>query len=468
MIDGLMGVYYRSPRFLQTIGINAYELNEYWLRKSKEFTNWLKTLRNTEGWKEEKSIEYQNKHLRSIVGYANKYVPFYHRLYKKNNVDISKIKTIDDLEKLPIIKKEDVNKYQNLFFSTKTEKFIMNYTSGTTGKPLAVRISQNLAVLDKANVFRRDLWAGYDGRLTARFVGDSPVKNCNDKTLFRRSYVMKRAIFPTYCLSLEKLPYIFEVLKKLDTRFIQCYPSAGYLLAKFLERNDEHFPLKAILFSSEPMYGFQRELIEERFKTKAFGYYGQAEEIVSALECEKGEYHLTRINGILEIIKDGKKALSGEKGFTVATSLHNYAMPLIRYALNDYTGYKDKRCKCGRTSSLIYSVETKLEDFIITPAGQIISPSILTFPLKHVQNVVESQIIQKTIDKVIIRIVRGENYTSSDELALLNSIKQLLGKEISLKVEYVEKIHYTKNHKKRFVINEMGGDYIEKAFEKVQ
>ena len=129
-----MRFYHQSPKCIQTAGINVIELKQWKIRKSNEFKNWLRFLRKTETWKEE-FIRYQNKHLKNIVEYAYKYVPFYHKLYKKNNIDISKIKTIDDLEKLPIIKKEDINKNRNLFFSTKKEKFIISHTSGTTGKP---------------------------------------------------------------------------------------------------------------------------------------------------------------------------------------------------------------------------------------------------------------------------------------------------------------------------------------------
>src|SRR5690606_35670462 len=112
---------------------------------------------------------------------------------------------------------------------------------------------------------------------------------------------------------------------------------------------------------------------------KFFGFYGQAEEIISAVECKNGNYHLTMIDGITEIIRNDDPVTYGEKGVVIASSLHNYSMPLIRYALNDYTGLKEGDCECGCSIPMIYPIETKLEDFIITPDGKIISPSLLTF-----------------------------------------------------------------------------------------
>jgi phenylacetate-CoA ligase len=464
--DSYMKFYYRLPPSIQTLGINVFELREWMLRHSTSFHETVKFLKKTEKWNSEEFTNYQNAHLKKIVEYAYKNVPFYHALYKKNNIDISTIRTIEDLEKLPIIKKEDIANNWDQFQSQQNEQFTIRHTSGTTGKPLTIRLSKKLNILDKANAFRRDLWAGYDGGWTARFVGDTPIKDCHTSTFYRRSFVMRRAIFSINCLSVETLPLFVQNLKKLKIEFLQCYPSAGYLLAKYLEKNDSYIPLKAVLYSSEPMFDFQRALIEERFKTKSYGYYAQAEEIISALECEQGKYHLTMVDGILEIVKNNEKVSLGEKGFTIGTSLHNYAMPFIRYALNDFTGFIENQCECTKTSPLIYPIETKVRDFIVTVSGRLISPPLLAFPIREAQQVLESQYVQKALDTVIVRIVKADSYTEKNESALLRSLKQLLGEEMSIKIEYVKKIYETNAYKKRFVINEMEKDYFEKIFEK--
>ncbi len=466
MKDTFLRIYNRSPRIIQTVGLNVVELKQRNLLNSHVFNDWLQFLKKTESWNIGDFTIYQNKHLKSILEHAFKYVPFYHKLYKKNKIDISKIKTINDLEKLPVIKKEDIQKNWASFISTKNEKFIIRHTSGTTGTPLTIRISCKLDVLERANWERRNLWAGYNGGWIARFVGDKPVSDCSSYPLYRKSYVMKRAIFPTYCLSVDTMHSIFENLKKLNIEYIQCYPSAGYLLAKYLEIKDKYFPLKAILYSSEPLYDFQRALMEERFDTRLFGYYGQAEEAVSAIECEQKNLHLTMINGILEIVKNNELVADGERGFTIVTSLHNYSMPLIRYELNDYTGYKTNRCTCPRTLPEIHQVETFHADFIITSRGKIIPPSVLTFPITSANNIIESQFIQKQIDSVIVKIVPSEKYNEINEHELVKSLKQILGDEINVKIQHVQKIYLSNAYKKRFVINEIGRNSLEKIFEK--
>ena len=51
--------------------------------------------------------ELQNKNLRVQLELCDKYSPYYSELFKEANIDVSKIKTVDDLEKLPLTTKED-------------------------------------------------------------------------------------------------------------------------------------------------------------------------------------------------------------------------------------------------------------------------------------------------------------------------------------------------------------------------
>jgi phenylacetate-CoA ligase len=174
---------------------------------------------------------------------------------------------------------------------------------------------------------------------------------------------------------------------------------------------------------------------------------------------------MTSLDGIMEIVdRSHNQVVKGEKGFTICSTLHNFSMPLIRYALNDYTGIKNDECSCGRTLPLIFPVETKIEDFVVTPTGKIISPSIFTFPLKDMKNIIETQIIQKSIDELIVKIVKSEKFSVSDEKQFLDRFLAIVGNEMNVKIQYVDKIFQTGNFKKRFVVNEID-NYLGDIFE---
>jgi phenylacetate-CoA ligase len=372
--------------------------------------------------------------------------------------------TPSDLKKLPIITKEDVRKSYDDLISRERIKSKIRYTSGTTVTPLKVKVSSDAIMINRAASMLRDHWAGYEGDRVARFVGDHPVTNCMDRCLHRRSYVMNRLIYPPNCLSINNSREVLKSLRDKKIAILQCYPSAGYILAKFLEKYDEYLPLKAILYSSEPLHSYERELMEERFQTKAYGFYGQAECVFSASECEKGGYHLSMLDGILEITRGEESVEPGEYGSTVVTSLWNKAMPLIRYRLDDYTGFTNKPCSCGRTTPTIYPIESKIDDLVITPSGRIVTPLSITCPLKSAKNVLECQIVQKSIDSITLRIVPLPGFSTEDETALHGIFRSVLGEDFSLSIEKVSKIHSTTAGKKRRVINEMSGDIFERGF----
>lgn len=462
-----MRYYFHMPRSVQTLGINLVELRAWAIHRSKIFFDFLALLKETEQWDNERFEAYQSKHMRTIVNYAYRHVPFYRRLYDDHGVDISQIRTVDDLEQLPIITKADLSSNYTQLISPVEKRPLQMGTSGTTGTPLHFLISREQDVLNYAIAYRRDLWGGYTrDSLIARFVGDKPVKDCNDRSLVRRSYLMNRLIFPSYCLSSDNFPRIFDILRKHRVKFIQAYPSTAYILAKYLEFEDTYYDLDALFYSSEPMYDHQREFIEKRFHTQFFGFYGQRERIISATECSENRYHLSMIDGITEIVRNGEVLADGEKGFTVTTSLHNYAMPFIRYALNDFTGYTGNSCDCGRTLPTIFPVDAWLGDFIVSPKGMIYSALLFLSPTEGMRNIAESQVIQEDVDRISINIVTQEGFSTSDYLRLKDSFDTMFGSEFELKINLVNNIPQTGSFKKRFAINKLGEDYIEKAFER--
>jgi phenylacetate-CoA ligase len=461
--EKIMTIYNNSPAIVQSIGLNVVETRDWFTNQSPSVYNYLNLLQQSQRWRRDEFSKYQDTRVRQVVRYAYQNIPFYRRHYQEHNIDVASIKGVEDLEKLPVVTKNDIISNWNDFSPNKRTRSRSFYTSGTTGTPLRIMVSHDCLSVNRACSLLRNRWAGHTGELVARFVGDRPVNNCSDKRLYRRSYVMNRLFFPSYCLSAHGLRRMVDDLKRNKIQYLQCYPSTAYIMAKFLQGMDEYFPVKAVLFSSEPMLTFQRELIEDRFQAKAFGFYGQSEMVLSASECEKGSYHLAMIDGVLEILRDGEVLSPGERGFTAATTLCNLSMPLIRYRLDDYTGFTGERCECGRSSPTIFPVEAKADDLVITPTGRIISPSSLTFPFKHVQHIRESQIIQRSIDQIVIRVVPSEGFSNHDESMLVNGFNEYLEGDMSVSVERVDEIHQTSSFKKRFVISELGGDLFERA-----
>ena len=150
----------------------------------------------------------------------------------------------------------------------------------------------------------------------------------------------------------------------------------------------------------------RREAMEKAFECRVFDYFGLAERTIFAVECDRHEgHHLCEEYGVTEVLGSDDQPLSdGLMGKMVTTSLHNRAMPLIRYVTNDMTALKPEACSCGRGLRLMEDVTTKAEDILTLADGRLISSSVLTHPFKPLNSVRESQIIQKDYDHVVVLV----------------------------------------------------------------
>ena len=100
----------------------------------------LEFLIRSQFWKTSELESYQNKKLVELVNYAYQNVEYYKKLFLENNINPNDIKTIKDLKRIPILKKDDIRKNFNSLLSKKSNKseLILNSTGGSTGIPVKI------------------------------------------------------------------------------------------------------------------------------------------------------------------------------------------------------------------------------------------------------------------------------------------------------------------------------------------
>jgi phenylacetate-CoA ligase len=242
---------------------------------------------------------------------------------------------------------------------------------------------------------------------------------------------------------------------------VEGYPSYLHLLALHLKRIGRTLPVHAVFPYSEPTYDHQRRLIEERFQCKVFDWYGLAERVASAGQCERTDgYHVSAEKTIIEIVKPGgEHAAPGEQGEIVGTNLDEYGMPLIRYRTGDRSAYLAEPCPCGRGLPLIKQVQEHQEDLITTPDGRLIWGvadflSVLRDGMR-LGSVDRTQIIQDAVDRVVIKVVPTELYSQVDHDRIIGGFSAILGPEVNISIELVDEIPRTPSGKYRFVISKV-------------
>jgi phenylacetate-CoA ligase len=212
--------------------------------------------------------------------------------------------------------------------------------------------------------------------------------------------------------------------------------------------------MQAVFTSSETLHPVQRETIEQAFACSLFDFYGLAERVIFAAECEAHDgRHLAEEFGATEVVdEEGQPVPEGSWGYLVGTSLHNTAMPMLRYRTNDVSRVLTSRCRCGRTSRVLDPVTTKAEDVVVTSDGRLISPSVLTHPFKPYDQIVKSQVIQDAADHVLVKVVAGPTFTEAHRDGLLDGLRARLGSGMRVDVQMVDDIPPERSGKYRWVI----------------
>jgi phenylacetate-CoA ligase len=394
----------------------------------------------------------QESLLRATLESAKRHIPAYRGLQLPDR-DFRRY-----LQELPIISKTDLLEREHDYYPTLGLDRVWTpkgRTSGTTGTPLEVFRSLDSVIWENAFIQRHWTWSGYTpGMRRATLRGDAivPVGQASPPFwYFNRAenqlFLSSRHLRPPY------IDQLIAELRSFRPHLLQAYPSTAFELAAHLQRQGESLDIPFVYTGSEMLYPYQREVIAAGLNTRVMDFYGMAERVAFASECEYGNYHVNPEYSYVEIVDDAGQPTRDE-GYVVGTTFHNHTMPLIRYQLSDRSRWLEGACPCGRTYAMIQPIEGKFEDVVYGSAGNPISPSVVTFAFKGLQHIEKSQVAQVGEGRWEVRIVPSPGFRAEDRATLVNNIHALVDPRLSVTVVECLDIPRTVSGKYRWVVNE--------------
>jgi len=429
--------------------------------KGTKISSYLKWLNKTQWWKLKDLERLQNKKLRALIKHAYDNVPYYHRLFKKLGLRPEDIRTKEDLQKLPVLTKEDIRRNLNdmLARNMPRSRFIEAHSSGSTGEPLKYYVDKLAYSIGWAQTFRCWSWVGY--RLGEPYVKIS--LNPRTKLIKKVQDKLMRCIY-IYSSGINNDNLIGYLKKMRNAKIIRSYASSAFMLANMIEKIgiDERFlpTPRAIATTGETLYNHWRRTIENVFECPVLDGYG-GESTPVAFECPMREgYHVCTESVIVEILRNNEQVSSGEIGEVVITNLDNWAMPFIRYKLNDLATPSDEPCSCGRGLPMLESIQGRDTDIVITPNGSFLVVHFFTILFEYIEGVDQFQVIQEKIDRLKVKIVRNDKFTENDLRYIVSQIKKHAGENMEIEVEFVDHIPPTRSGKRRFVISKVPISYL--------
>jgi len=362
------------------------------------------------------------------------------------------------LENWPILEKETVRQLGIglLADDCDSRRMFHEHTSGTTGTSLdlwwsRVTVRGWYALFEARwrrwyGVTRNDRWAIIGGQLVTPVARRTPP-------FWVWNPALRQLYLSAYHLAPDLVPFYLDAMRRYRIRHLFGYSSALHALALGAGAGGAtNLHLAVVTTNAEPLYPHQREAITAAFGCPVRETYGMAEIVTAASECAAGRLHEWPEVGIVECMATDAMLGDDESvGDLVCTGLLNADMPLVRYRVGDRGAWDSDSspCGCGRTLPRIARLEGRADDTLFTRDGRAVGRMDPVF--KSRAPVREAQIVQEALDRVRVRVVPADGYTSADGVAIAARIRDRLG-DVVVTVDEVTEIPRTANGKLRAVI----------------
>lgn len=404
-------------------------------------------------------LSQQEKALRGMIRFACEQVPYYRRIFRELKLEPGDIRTVRDLEKLPVLTKATIREHWEEFKPANLAS--LNYhdevTGGTSGTPFPFRLSTHARFLGAALGYRGWGYAGYQ-------PGDSMVHlwgRIDPSTLKRTLYQTVRNIKMLSVMEMDDrhMEEIVKILNASRPAFIRAIPSGIYFLACWMEKQGKTVPPpRAILTTTEKLYPHMRKMVEEAFGCEIYDGYGLYDGGLSSFECPAhAGLHVDTERSILEVADSGGNQLEKGCGRILATSLVNQALPFLRYETGDEGQISDETCACGRGSHLLKGVMGRSFDYAETPEGMYVAAGYFMMFFWDVwREVREYQVVQDRPETIVFNLVPEPDLSPQARQALEEKLRDYVHRSSGrwdVEIRYVDTIDRTGTGKFRFLIN---------------
>lgn len=358
----------------------------------------------------------QEEKLQKQLQYLSQNSRYYQRVFKQKNIDISNIKTLENLLQLPITTKDDLQKYNKDFLCVHSDK-IIDYitTSGTLGDPVTFATTENDLERLAYNEYLSFLCAG-----------------ATKSDIFQLMVTIDRRFMAglAYFLGIRQLgagivrvgpgnPELqFDTLKRTKPTFFVTVPSFLLKLISYAEKNGidyKNTSVKAAVCIGEPIrnddfsYNVLGKKITDKWDIDLYSTYASTEMGGAFSECTFGKGgHLHPELMIVEFLDENNQPVKqGELGEVVITTLGVEAMPLLRFKTGDICKHHTATCECGRNTLRLGPIVGRKKQ-MIKYKGTTLYPSSLydiLNDIKEVKNYIV-EVATNTIgtDDILIKI----------------------------------------------------------------
>lgn len=405
----------------------------------------------------EKIKQYQEVHLHESLNYLRDKSRFYQRMFAENNINTDEIRTVEDLQKLPVTTKSDLQLFNSDFVCVDRNQ-IIDYvtTSGTLGEPITFALTSNdldrLAyneylsfttagctkedVLQLMTTLDRRFMAGLAYFLGARELGMGVARVGNGIPELQWDTINR--VNPTYGIAVPSfLIKLIDFAEKNQIDYHSCSMQKCICIGETLRTDNLE------------MTTLGKRITEKWSSLKLYSTYASTEMQSSFTECDQFRGgHLQPELIIVEFLDDNNIPVKeGVAGEVTITTLGVEGMPLLRFKTGDVCYHYTEACACGRNTMRLGPILGRKGQMIKYKGTTLYPPALFDIldNVAYVKNyIVEVYTNDLGTDEILVRVgTDGEGHmqTQIKEIKDLFRSKLRVAPNIAFEsVEYISKI----------------------------
>ena len=364
---------------------------------------------------------FQEKKLKEVLQYLEENSPFYQKLFRENNINISEIQKLEDLKKIPTTSKNDIQQNNQDFFCIPLSQIVdYSTTSGTLGDPVTFGLSDK----DLERI-------AYNEAISLACAGIQKGDVVQMVTTIDKRFMAGLAYF----LGLRKMgasvvrmgPGIPELqwdsVFRYKPKYLITVPSFLLKMIDYAEKNNVDYKKSSIygaicIGESIKNQDFTDNIlatkIKEKWNIQLYSTYASTEMSTAFTECEfqKGGHHHPELI-ITEILDDNENPVKeGESGELTVTTLGVEALPLLRFKTGDLVKAHYGPCECGRNTMRLGPVVGRKQQ-MIKYKGTTLYPPAMNDILNDFNGISCYQIVIQSneigLDEIIIKLSTETN-----------------------------------------------------------
>ena len=429
--------------------------------KGKPTFEWLRRLERTQWLAPERLMELQLTRLRDHLAFADQHVPYYRRLFAEHDVVPARIQTLQDFQRVPSLTRDLLrSQFDGLAADVCMKGRLRRATGGSSGSPVFVLIDAERMGVGEGMRLRSHRWFGLEPGAREVVLWGSPIEiTKQDRIRSIRDRILNTVLLSAFDMSEAALARYADFIARRQPEKMYGYASAFYLLARYLQTTRWQPPrtLKAIFTTAEPLFDFQRKVVEDAFECRVATEYGSRDAGLTANECPEGSLHIPA-EGILVEIEGAGPDGAGE---IVVTNLYSPSMPIIRYRTGDLGRLDSTPCPCGRTLPRIKAVEGRRTDFLVAADGRVLHALAIIYVLRDTPGLREFRVVQETVDHITIQVLPESPLSPVTIKTLIDRVRQLLGQNVEVAVEPVSAMPVTPSGKFRYVTSRVADGHLD-------